>query len=124
MNTLYEQQLQQYKDEILNKLLHEANKNFDANADMMAMLHLKNKLFEYGVPNDLAHEVSSKTNIVVSEIIAQDEQYVDAVISALAKYMAKHYKFVIKHGMSNQIFLNLVEGVSLMLIPPDENTGS
>jgi hypothetical protein len=111
--------LKDYKQDILDKLLKEANKDFDVNADMLAMLHLKNKLYECGVPIDLCHEVASKTNIVVSEIIAEDSQYVDAVISALARYMANHYKFVIKHGMSNQIFLNLVEGMSLMLIPPD-----
>jgi hypothetical protein len=119
LSILEEQHLREYKADILNKLLKEANKDFDINADMLAMLHLKNKLFEYGVPLDLAHEVASKTNIVVSEIIAEDRQYVDDVISALARYMANHYKFVIKQAMSNQIFLNLVEGMSLMLIPPD-----
>ena len=118
-NVLQEQALRQYKQDILNKLLYEANKDFDVNADMLAMLKLKDKLFSFGVPIDLSHEVASKTNIVVSEIIASDSEYVNAVITALAQYMAKHYKFVIKQGMSNQIFLNLVEGMSLMLIPPD-----
>lgn len=122
MNNIYAQQLRNYKEEILTKLLREANKDFDVNADMLAMLHLKNKLFECGVPIDLAHEVASKTNIVVSEVIAEDSEYVDKVISALAKYMANHYKFILKHGMSNQIFLNLVEGMSLMLIPPDDES--
>jgi hypothetical protein len=121
LSVLEKQHLEAYKQDILNKLLKEANKDFDVNADMMAMLQLKNKLFDCGVPIDLAHEVASKTNIVVSEIIAEDMVYVSAVITALAQYMAKHYKFVLKHGMSNQIFLNLVEGMSLMLIPPEMN---
>lgn len=119
LSILEEQHLREYKADILNKLLKEANKDFDVNADMLAMLHLKNKLFACGVPIDLCHEVASKTNIVVSEVIAEDQQYVDDVITALARYMANHYRFAIKHGMSNQIFLNLVEGMSLMLIPPD-----
>lgn len=109
-----------YKQNILEKLQSEANKDFRTNADLNAMLKLKEALFKYSVPIDLSAEVASKTNVVVSDIIAQDKEYVDMCIDALAKYISNYYKFCISNGMSNQIFLNLAEGMQLMLIPPTE----
>lgn len=114
---IFDKHIADYKHTVLSKLQHEARKDFRVNADMMAMLKLKNALFRYAVPIDLAAEVASKTNIVVSDIIAEDEEYVNECIDALAAYISNYYKFVIANGMTNQIFLNLAEGMQLMLIP-------
>ena len=115
-----QQKVYDYKAQILGKLQQEANKDFRTNADLNAMLKLKDALFKNAVPIDLSAEVASKTNIVVSDVIAQDPEYVQECIDALAKYISNYYKFCVANAMSNQIFLNLAEGMQLMLIPPSD----
>lgn len=107
-----------YKQQVLEALNSALSTSLDNSPEHGTFVMVRDHLANMGVPIDMAEAAVAKAHLAVDPEIFADAAFMNEVTLLFAKVMYREYDFATRKLNSHYRFLELIEGMSLTLAPP------